>query len=89
MIFAAVESTATYTPWQNFMFGRVRDIGLLTIVILCQKHKHSVIIYYHFIRGCSQMTSSPEGEGEVSQKMTNDDVMTGGGRAKDDKDISS
>ena len=31
------------------------------------------------------MTSSPEGEGGVSQKMTNDDMMTEGGEVKDDK----
>ena len=30
------------------------------------------------------MTSSPEGEGGVGQKMTNDDMMRGGG-SKDEK----
>ena len=35
------------------------------------------------------MTSSPEGEGGISQKMTNDDMMIRkGGEIKYDKDIS-
>ena len=36
----------------------------------------SFYFVFVIVRGCSLMTSSPEGEGGISQKMTNDDMMT-------------
>ena len=45
--------------------------------LLATRHVYSTACG-DLLRGCSQMTSSPEGEGGVSEKMTNDDGGRGG-----------